>query len=356
MPKLSEPDLKKQLQDKEPGPLYLLEGDEKLILSRAARRLINMAADSGFPEFNQNEFSGQIEIERLIDAAVALPFMAAHKCVAISDLNIEELPSAELEKLLELMDDLPDTTTLVFYYPTLEVKKAAKWKKFRDKAESKGFVVGFDRREAPELRKTLSSAAGKQGCAFSRAALDRLLEYAGNDLKLLLSETDKLCAYALSQSSVASPEITPNMVEALTPKSTDTTAFMMVNALIAEDYQRAYALLNSLFYQNEDPIYILGAVSSAYVDIFRVKSALESGLTSEGPMEYSADYKGKAFRLRNAERSGRKISDLALQDSLKLLLEADLALKGSKLDARLVLEGLIAKLLTVRSGAYNKVS
>ena len=349
MPEISEQELRKQLAVGEPGPLYLLIGEEKYLLRRAAERLMDKSCGQAFPEFNRNELSGEAAVDSIADAALALPFMAEHKCVAVKDFNVEERPQQELDKLWELLDSPAETTTLVFWYPTLlfERKKSAKWRKFLEKAGKAGFVVEFRNREAGELKKLLEAESGKQGVSFSPKGLNKLLEYAGQDLNLLLGETEKLSAYA---AGLGEREITPAMVEELTPKSTETTVFLMVNALVAGDYEKAYGLLDALLYQNEDPICILGAMSSSYVDMYRVKAALESGLTSQAPLEYG-DYKNRAFRLRYAERDARGLSLETLKACLNLLLEADLALKSSRLEGRLILETLVARLLlTARGG------
>ena len=134
------------------------------------------------------------------------------------------------------------------------------------------------------------------------------------------------------------------MVEDMVPKSTETTVFLLANALVAGDYEKAYGLLDVLFYQNEEPIAILGALGASYVDMYRVRAALESGHPYQDAAQYG-DYKGRDFRLRNAQKNVRSISQGVLRQSLHLLLEADLALKGSRLEARIILDELIAKLL-----------
>lgn len=348
MPAITGQELKKQMAAGEFASFYLICGEEKLLVKRAAHRLIDKAGES-FPEFNRNEFSNEADMERVAGAAEALPLMAQRKCVAVADYNIEEKPQAELEKLYGLLGDLPESTTLVFFYPTLEMEgqKSAKWKKFLDQAGKAGYTVRFDRMGPSELRKTLLRQGEKLGCPLSRGAVDRLLDYLGSDLHLLLGEVEKLCAYA---QGMGAGEVTPAMVEELTPKSTETTVFMMVNALVGGNYEKAYRLLGALFDRGEEPIAILGAMSASYIDMYRVRAALESGLTSAAPAEYAQDYKRREFRLRNAERSGRGIPTDTLKRCLDLLLEADLALKGSRLDPRLVLEGLVAKLLLAAQG------
>lgn len=354
MPEINEAELKKQLSAGEFYSIYVIAGEEKYLVKRAAERLIKKAGGDGFTEFNCNEFTNESSIDSIADAVQALPFFAERKCVAVSDFNLEEKDSTEAGKLYELLDIVPDSTVLVFWYPTLDFdsKKSAKWKKLLKAAQEKGAVLMCGRRSVQELQKMLLREAEKAGCVLSKQNADKITEYAGQDVTQLLNEIEKLCAYALGRKQAEeneAAEITAEMIEELVPKTTETTVFLMSNALVAGNYEKAYSLLDTLFYQNEEPIAILGALSSAYVDMYRVKTALESGLQSSGAAAYG-EYKGKEFRLRNAERSARSLRPEVLRASLNMLLEADMALKGSRLNGRIVLEELIAKLLLAARG------
>lgn len=348
MPQLGETELKKQLASGELSSLYLIGGEEKYLVKRSAGRILKKAAGEPFPEFNRNEFESGAAVDSIADAALALPFFAEHKYVFVSDFNVEEKDAVELQKLYELLESVPETTTLVLWYPTLEFdgKKSAKWKKLLKTAEDKGSLLLCGRRTVQELQKLLLREAEKAGCVLSRRDADRILEYAGHDVTQLLNEMEKLCSYALGQGG---GEITAGMIEELVPKTTETTVFLMSDALVAGNYERAYSLLDTLLYQSEEPIMILGALSSAYVDLYRVKTAAAGGLTYSDAAAYG-EYRGKEFRLRNADRSARNITSEALRQSLSLLLEADSALKGSRLEGRIVLEKLIARLLLAARG------
>ena len=342
MPTISEQQLKQLLAAPAPG-VYLLCGEEKLLLKRAARKLIERAGGETFPEFNRNEFPGLAEAARIVDAAVALPFFAEQKCVAVADWNPAEKSQEELDRLCALVDDLPETTALVLWYPTLDFdRKAAKWKKLAERCEKKGSVVEFKRREPGELKRYLAKEAEKQGCRLGGAAAGRLVEYAGTSLTALLGEVEKLCAYTLAQGQ---QEITVQAVEELTPKTTEITVFLMTNALVAGNYEKTYEHLEQLFYQNEEPVAILAAMANSFLDLFRVKAALESGLTCMAPAEYAPEYKRLGFRLEKAMRAVGRTPMSLLSRYLDLLLEADLALKGSRLEPRLVLDSLVDRLL-----------
>lgn len=340
MPALSDAQLKKDLAQEQFGALYMLYGEEKHMLKLAAKKLMKKAVDGQVPDFNFHEFSNDTSVDAISDAAEALPMMAQRKCVAVSDFNVEDKNAVELGKLYELLENPSPSTVLVFYYPTLEfsVKKSAKWKKLLKAAENKGFSVEYPLRTAAELNKILVQDAGKQGCSLSKQNAGLMIEYAGADLKTLLSENAKLCAFANGG------EITRNMIEDMVTKTTETTAFLLAAALVSGEYEKAYACIDQLFYQREEPVMILSALSASYVDLYRVKVALQSGKPATAPAQYG-EYKGREFRLGKAERSLRGVSLTSLRSSIDILLQTDAALKGSRADPRILLDSMVAKLL-----------
>lgn len=348
MPTVDEMGLKKRIASGELGGLFVVAGEEKLLVKRLARQLIKRGAGDAFPEFNDQAFTDESSLDSVGDAAQALPFFSDRKCVSVADFDVETKNSQDLDKLYELWELSPETTTLVFWYPTLDFdgKRSTKWKKFLKQAEERGTVVFCERRSQSELLRYLTREGEKAGCVLSRQNGLKLLEYAGQDLTALGNEMEKLCAYALGRGE---REITGEMIEELVAKSMETTVFLLAKALVAGEYGKAYTLLDTLFYQREEPIAIVGALGASYLDMYRVRAAVESGQSYEAAAQYG-DYKGKDFRLRNAQKNGRGVSQQVLRESLHLLLEADLALKGSRLDQRIILEELVAKLLLAARG------
>lgn len=89
------------------------------------------------------------------------------------------------------------------------------------------------------------------------------MQYVGNDLNALTNEVTKLCAFA------GGGEITAEQVEKTVTKNMETTVFLLSNALVRGDYSKAYALLDLLMAQREEPYTILAVLSSAYIDMYR---------------------------------------------------------------------------------------
>lgn len=347
MPAIKETELKKHMDSMQLGCVYMLYGAEKHMIKRAAKKLMKTAGGE-FSEFNLNEFSNESALENIVDSAVALPLMSERKCTVLSDYNLEDKTADEIKAFTELVKNMPETTTLVMYYPTLEFepKKAAKWRNIIKAVDAVGYSVEFKRRGSSELTKLMMKSAERAGCTMSSGNAAMLVEYVGGDLKALLNEMGKLTAFA------SGGEITTQMIEDMVPKSLETTVFILSDALVSGDYEKAYGCLDTLIANKEEPVPILAVLSSAYVDIFRVKTAVANRMPHTSPKNYG-DYRGKEFRLDKAERMSRKLSLEQTKESLNALLEADMKLKGSRLDSRLVLDGLIAKLLLVSRGEQS---
>lgn len=343
MPEITEAELKKQIEKSAFSSLYFLHGEEKYLVRYYAHKLMDKAKETAFEDFNFQRFEGDTaSVDEIAAAVEALPFMAERKCVAISDLNVESLRAQEFDKLTELISNIPDTTVLVIYLPSvmIDYKTDKKWKKFITLAAQKGNCIQLKKRTNTELEKLLCAAAAKRGCELSRTDAGRIIAYSGNDLQTLYNELEKLCSY------VGQGEITPPIIDQLVTKNLEARVYDLSKAILAGQYDKAYGILDLLFYQNEEPVSILAVLSSAYLDLYRVRTSIQSGYGVLEPAKYF-DYTRKEFRLTNAERDSKRLTTAMLRESLQTLLSADISLKSARGDRRVTMEKLIAQLLLI---------
>lgn len=347
MPEIAEADLKKQIKQKEFANVYLLHGQEHYLCKRYAQQLADAVCGDTFSDFNRQSFDGKTAaVDDIADAVEALPLMAQRKCVLVCDLDMDSRSAGDIDKIKELLSGLPKSCVLVFWMSSVDIdyKKSSKWKTFIALVNKSGCSVPFKERTVMELEKILCDGATKRGCTLSRQNAGRLVELCGGDLFTLLNELDKLCAYTVSG------EISEQIISLVAVKNLEATVFTLQKALIAGSSEQAYEQLDILFYQREEPVAILAVLSSAYVDMYRARCAIEAG-QSVLDLTKDFDYKGKEFRLKNAERDSRNMSSVQLRKCLNILLDADSALKGSRTDKRVILEEMIAKLMLAKAGS-----
>lgn len=341
MAKLTEQELKGRLKKGEYSRIYLLYGEEKMLVSSYNKKLQEKIMGKNPPEFNFHIFNEESTVEEIIQALEIIPFTTPFNYVVINDFPVEKISESDLKILYSNFSDLPETTIVVISMNTLlpTGKKPNVWKKLVDIVDKNGVVIDFAKKTSADLRKQLISWASKRGVLLSPNNAYKIIEYAGTDLNTLKNELDKVCAYVDDGG-----EITENDIEFLVTKNLATRVFDMTDAVTAGNWEQAFQKLDLLFYQREEPIMILAELSNTYTDMYRVRIAIESGLRGEDVAQ-SFDYKRKEFRLKKAERASKRLTTEDITTCLNYLAEANTAMNSSSGNKRLLLEQLVAKLI-----------
>lgn len=340
MARLTEAEFKKHLSAKDYSGLYLLFGEEKLLVKQYTDKLVEKIVGKKPSDFNFHRMKQSTPTEEIISCAEMIPFTADINCILITDYNVDEIGESDFSALCKVFEDISETTIMIFSMPTLDINmKSSRQKRFISRAEDFGIVLKCDKKEQAALEKQLVSWAGKRGNSLSSANAAKIIAYCGSDLLTLENELEKLCAY-----KDYSGEITLDDINLLTTKNLEAKVFKLADYVITGNSDAAYKQLDLLFYQHEEPIAVLAVLSGAYVDMYRVRVALESG-EKASVLEKSFDYGKKAFRLKNAERDGKRLTTTAMRKSLDEILETDYKMKSTRADKRVLMETLISKLI-----------
>ena len=162
-------------------------------------------------------------------------------------------------------------------------------------------------------------------------------------MTVIINELDKLCAYKRDG------EILKEHIDTVVVKNVQARVFDLTKALTVGNCDLAMDILDTLIAMKEEPVNILGALVTPYVDMYRAKIYVIGGLRAEDAAK-DFNYKNKEFRLTNAARSTSKYSIAQLRKFLDVLNDADRLLKSTSVGGRLVLEQTITKLFLVANG------
>ncbi|MGN0459996.1 MAG: DNA polymerase III subunit delta [Ruminococcus sp.] len=333
---MKEREIKKHIKDKKFEKLYCFYGTEKFLVKTYTQRLVTAVMGENPPEFNFHNLGNNSSIDDIAVSADIMPFMSEYNCVKVTDLNIETLVKADFEKLKEVIKNIPDTTVIIFTFPTLEIS-GKNFSAFIKAVDKLGVAVELPKYDSNALSKQLVSGAYKRGCPLTAVNAGKIVDYCGTDLTLLQNELDKLCAYADGQ------EITAEMIDSLVHINLETKVYYMANDIIAGNLDKAYKELDILFYQKTEPIAIVSAIAGAYMDLYRARVGAESGVPV-ATVAKDFSYGNRKFALEKASRAGKRISTPALRKSIDEILSTDYKLKSTSANGRTLLEKLIAKL------------
>lgn len=345
----------------------------------SAREELARLCESGAYDFNQDTFRGdEADITQIRTVCDTLPFLSERRLVVVSGLpkpkkrradedeaggddvedegegEGEEEPSeapsppagrgkkgkagamgprAFAQALASYAPLVPETTTLVVIVgkldPASPLLKAAKLY---------GRAQEFPPLKGAPLEQWITRRAQAAEAGISQEAARLLMEWVGNDLRLLTNEIAKL-SVAVGRGG----RIGVEQVRALTLPAGTLNVFALTDALAARDPKRALALLHELLANGMAPLAIVGLAASQTRTLLQVKALSERGMKAfqiaetAGIAPYSVE---KALPL------ARRFSFAQLEALHRALLDVDISLKSSRISPELALD-----LLTLQFGA-----
>lgn len=350
---LNEDALKKDITSKTLAKTYLLFGEDSFLKKTYCDKLIDLAYD-GDPFFNLQKFESDCDLQDVYNAVEQLPMMADSKCVCITDYDFEHAKSSDFERLCEIIESSHDECVLILRFDFIEVdaKHSAKAKKLIASVEkSGGKPVRLDHKKSQELTKVVCDAATKRGAKLDAATARYLIEVCGNDLSILKNEIEKLAFF------VKGGEITKSDIDNVSVKTIDESIFDLAKNIFSANTSSAFDMLDSLFFMRVEPVVILYALSSAFLDLYRVFAAKKSGKS----IQYVADtfgYGNRSFTLEKYPPLLSRVDADKFYFCFEALRNADKALKSTGAEPRAVLEQLIIKLIyiIVKGESIDKTS
>lgn len=319
--------------------LFVLFGEDGYLKKLYVEKISKVIATQD-DVFNYQRFEADCDLQEVYDAVQQFPMMNDKKVVVLRDYDYSACNTEDFNKLISLIEDVPETTVFILWFDAFEfeIKKNAKFDKIVKACDNaRGLVVNLSHRRGPELEKMLTDGALKRGCKMEISAARFLIENSGDDINTLHNELEKLCAFVNGQ------VITKEIVQNVSVKTIESDVYALAEKIIKCELQPAFEILDNLFFMRVDPIVILSSISGLYVDIYRVMLGRSKGVSISKIAEDFA-YGNRTFVLEKLTVYLKKLDFNKLQLSFKALVDADKALKSFSGDDRVVLEKLIVKL------------
>lgn len=255
-----------------PANLYIFYGEERYLLQTMARQLKELLIPGGFEEFNYHRLTGKgLTVQELAETAEAMPMMAEHTLITVTDMDIFKLDESQRTALIDLLGDFPPYCTLVFLYEQVPYKRDGKMKKLCAALNEYVQEVEFVQQERSDLLKWLKRRFAATGHDIDQTAADHLLFTCGSLMRGLIPEVEKIAAYARHE------RITVEDIDAVAEPVLDARIFDMTNAVTARNYDRAAAILADLLRMQTEPIAILAALGKELRRLYTARLALDGG-------------------------------------------------------------------------------
>jgi len=330
MTTLSRTELDRSLTAGRLEPLYLLVGCEGYLRDVAARSITD-AALSGtlLREFNESPFSLLTDAAMsAIAAAEQLPMMSERRVVRIRDFA--KLRETDEEIIIRYLQRPVDSTVMIFSADDLDKRK-----KLTKALLANCTVVEFPAVKDIEAKAWARMRLKELKTTADDRVLSEIVRLVGTNLQTLASELDKLAAAA-----VATRQISMDLVDDLIDRSRELSNFDLGDHLVAGDRKRALETLHRLLEDDVPPVMLLGLIAGNYHRLALAKELLKRGKRDEVyRLIYGPPAKRDAF-MNTLQRS----DTAKITRGIKLIADADLAIKTSQATPRLQLEMLVIQL------------
>jgi len=197
-------------------------------------------------------------------------------------------------------------------------------------------VRQFPRLKGAELVRWATTRAAEAESRFAPGAVERLTELAGDDLRTLASEMEKLSLYAGDRPvSVAD-------VNSLVVGSSEVSIFTLVDAVVERQFTTALRAMHGMLEAGAAPQYLLFMLARQFRLVLLARELGRAGVGGSELMDRLG--MRSEFPFRKTLRQGAGYTTGALQRVLERLLEADIAMKTGRQPPELALELLVADL------------
>jgi len=310
-------------------PVYLIVGDQDLLLDQAVDSLKSSVAEVADLDFNLETFDGEsASADDIVAACNTLPFVSERRLVIVR--GVEKLNKDGSDALVRYAEDPSPTTILA-----LVAKKLAKSTRLYKVVDKIGGVIerrAPDAREYPRAVQEMFARAGKR---ISLEGAEYLVSAVGRDLQRLSVEIGKVTAY-----SGARTEIGLTDVEEIASTTAKTSVFDLGTALGNRDCGAALRLLNRLLGDGESVFGLHSLAVRQVRDLLSSRALIDRG---EGSVEQLARVLRKPeWQVKHLGRQARSFSAAELVSLLQLAAASEAEMKTSR-DPRLAFERWIVK-------------
>ena len=265
-------ELHRQVQSGSVGNVYIFQGEETYLMQQAVAELQALLVPPGFEEFNYHRLSGKgLTVQEVTEAVEAMPMMAEHTFVTVTDMDIFKLDEPQRTALTALLGDFPEYCTLVFLYRQIPYKKDARLKKLASALAEHAQEIEFAQQGQQKLFRWVRRRFAAMDKEIDDNAVEHLLFTCGSLMDGLVPEIAKIGAYAKGK------RITVADIDAVADPVLDAEVFQMTDAVAAGKYDRAAELLVELLRMQEEPIRILAALGKMLRQLYTARLAIDGG-------------------------------------------------------------------------------
>ncbi|MBW7470564.1 DNA polymerase III subunit delta [Marinobacter sp. M216] len=305
-----------QLLKKGLSPVYLISGDEPLLVQECCDLVRKAARDAGFQDRLTFHADHQLDWNSVADEFSAMSLFAERRRIEI------HLPTGKLGDgravLEQVLKEPPEDIVLLLISARLDAAETRrKWYK---ELQNKGVHVPVWPVDADKFQGWLQQRASSRGLSLTRGALAILAERLEGNLLAASQELDRLSL--LGNGSTIDEET----VEQAVQDSSRFNGFELVTELLAGRAPHAGKMIGILQQEGENPLGLLAVLTRDLNLILELKGTSAQGENPSAFLKKRGVFQPQ--RARVIEQAARRLDRKQLHEAIELCSQIDRAAKG----------------------------
>lgn len=333
----------KDIQQGRWSPLYVLYGTETYLLEEMISHMKKHALNDDADDFNYAVFDlEQVSVETLLQEAETLPFMGDRRLVIgqnalfLTGAKAKKEVNHHLDALIAYTESPLDSSVVVLTVPHSKLDER---KKLVKRLKKVGTVVNFTPLGASELRAWIKRKVSQFGAEIDPAAVEKLVQQTGNDLRLIDQECTKLATYAGEGGMIR-----PHQIDDLVSRALEEDIFKLVDYMGKKTIEGALDVFYDLVKKREEPLKILALIVRQFRIMLQVKELSSRGYSQKqiASMLGLHPYPVKIAAQQSKQFSDRELGTLLLEGK-----KTDYAIKSGQKEKTLALEWYILRTVDI---------
>lgn len=305
-----------QLLKKGLAPVYLISGDEPLLVQECCDQVRKAARDAGFQDRLTFHADHQLDWNSVADEFSAMSLFAERRRIEI------HLPTGKLgdgRAVLErVLQEPPDDIVLLLISARLDAAETRrKWYK---ELQNKGVHVPVWPVDADKFLGWLQQRASSRGLSLTRGALAILAERLEGNLLAASQELDRLSLLGNGTT------IDEETVEQAVQDSSRFNGFELVTELLAGRAPHASKMIGILQQEGENPLGLLAVLTRDLNLILELKGTAAQGENPAAFLKKRGVFQPQ--RARVIEQAARRLNRQQLHGAIELCSRIDRSAKG----------------------------
>jgi DNA polymerase III subunit delta len=335
---------------------YVLAGDEAFLYERCRKAALDALIDPGLREFSVSDLDlAETSLFEALDRARSPSLMAPVQVIFIRNIKTLYTRGAKKEEFAAVADYFrsPNPQALVVFVADhihipadtrrMDLQDKDKYERLRETLGEHCGMVELARVDEADAVKWLQAEAEREGTTLDPEAAREMADALGADMMMLASELEKLVLYTAERQ-----RITLGDVETMVLAAKQRSLYELTDAISLKDKARALNLLQGLL--NSSDAGEDAAIGHLYMlaRTFRQMLIISEKNVRDSRAIWQALWQGfrmPPFAAEDLIRQARRYKTRReLMRAVRLVARADLELRSSPPDKKLVLERLVIDL------------